>query len=300
MPKTREPHFISIGHLVALACQLEAAAPKVGNVHRGADFDDVTFYDFLVSGQIVGQVLDQGTERSIGQLTLAAVDATQRVVRSNTNLGIILLVVPIAKAIGSLPVGNALSVSDITQTLSALTDRDSQLVYQAIRNARPSGLGTVAQDDIHSEAPPDLLVAMRSAAPHDLIAQQYCNGFQDVFEFVVPKIIEGQRRYGSLAQAIVIAHLAIIADLGDTLILRKTDAQTEGHARYLAQLAIQAAERDEREDFWERSAELDFWMRSDGRRRNPGTSADLIAAGLAVGLYNQQLELNFQWKTNER
>jgi triphosphoribosyl-dephospho-CoA synthase len=65
-------------------------------------------------------------------------------------------------------------------------------------------------------------------------------------------------------------------------------------------LAIQAAERDELEDFWERSAELDFWMRSDGRRRNPGTSADLIAAGLAVGLYNQQLELNFQWKTNER
>jgi triphosphoribosyl-dephospho-CoA synthase len=30
--------------------------------------------------------------------------------------------------------------------------------------------------------------------------------------------------------------------------------------------------------------ELDFWLRSDGHRRNPGTTADLIAAGLFVGL----------------
>ncbi len=32
--------FRSLGHAAALACTLEAAAPKVGNVHRGADFGD--------------------------------------------------------------------------------------------------------------------------------------------------------------------------------------------------------------------------------------------------------------------
>ena len=31
-------------------------------------------------------------------------------------------------------------------------------------------------------------------------------------------------------------------------------------------------------------ADLDFWLRSDGHRRNPGTTADLMAAGLFVGL----------------
>jgi triphosphoribosyl-dephospho-CoA synthase len=31
-------------------------------------------------------------------------------------------------------------------------------------------------------------------------------------------------------------------------------------------------------------ADLDFWLRADGHRRNPGTTADLIAAGLFVAL----------------
>ena len=34
----------------ALACLLEATAPKPGNVHRGADFADVTYPEFVVSG----------------------------------------------------------------------------------------------------------------------------------------------------------------------------------------------------------------------------------------------------------
>ena len=41
--------------------------------------------------------------------------------------------------------------------------------------------------------------------------------------------------------------------------------------------------------FWQLVAELDFWLRSDGHRRNPGTTADLIAATLFVALYNGTL-----------
>ena len=34
------------------------------------------------------------------------------------------------------------------------------------------------------------------------------------------------------------------------------------------------------EDYQRGLSDLDFWLRSDGHRRNPGTTADLIAAGL--------------------
>ena len=51
-----------IAQYVTLACLLEATAPKPGNVHRGADFDDLTFADFLVSGVTIGPILAQGTE----------------------------------------------------------------------------------------------------------------------------------------------------------------------------------------------------------------------------------------------
>lgn len=35
---------LTIGQLATWACLLEIAAPKVGNVHRTADFADMTFW----------------------------------------------------------------------------------------------------------------------------------------------------------------------------------------------------------------------------------------------------------------
>ncbi|NOY30593.1 MAG: triphosphoribosyl-dephospho-CoA synthetase, partial [Planctomycetes bacterium] len=42
--------------------------------------------------------------------------------------------------------------------------------------------------------------------------------------------------------------------------------------------------------YHEACQELDFWLRADGHRRNPGTTADLIAAGLFVLLRDQRLD----------
>ncbi|MEE3219413.1 MAG: triphosphoribosyl-dephospho-CoA synthase, partial [Planctomycetota bacterium] len=39
----------SIGQCATLACLWEVTIPKPGNVHRGADFEDLTFADFLAS-----------------------------------------------------------------------------------------------------------------------------------------------------------------------------------------------------------------------------------------------------------
>lgn len=48
-----------------------------------------------------------------------------------------------------------------------------------------------------------------------------------------------------------------------------------------AEQVLQAAELGE-EAFHESLADFDFWLRSDGHRRNPGTTADLLAAALFV------------------
>jgi triphosphoribosyl-dephospho-CoA synthase len=37
-------------------------------------------------------------------------------------------------------------------------------------------------------------------------------------------------------------------------------------------------------------ADLDFWLRGDHHRRNPGTTADLIAAGLFAALRDGIIE----------
>ena len=41
------------GVQATLACLWEATAPKPGNVYRGADFDDLTYADFITSAAVI-------------------------------------------------------------------------------------------------------------------------------------------------------------------------------------------------------------------------------------------------------
>ena len=49
-------------------------------------------------------------------------------------------------------------------------------------------------------------------------------------------------------------------------------------------------------DFWSAAGDLDFWLRSDGHRRNPGTTADLIAAGLFCLLRDGIISFPLKWQ----
>ena len=81
-----------------LACLLEASAPKPGNVSPGRHFADARYEDFLASAVAIGEPLAGAGMRSLGATVRLAVEATARWTRSNTNLGIVLLLVPIARA----------------------------------------------------------------------------------------------------------------------------------------------------------------------------------------------------------
>src|SRR5690606_24111639 len=94
----------SIGDCASLACLWEAMPPKAGNVHRGADFADMSFTDFAVSAVAIRPTFERAADCSVGQLVLAAVTATRRLVPVNTNLGLLLLLAPLAKAaVGGSP-----------------------------------------------------------------------------------------------------------------------------------------------------------------------------------------------------
>ncbi len=276
---------LSISRLVTLACLAEVSASKPGNVHRGADFADTTFHDFQNSAVILGQAIeDKAATGRLGETILHAVKLNQQFVGLNTNLGMILLLCPLAQAAMS-STGGDLKVSDLAKVLRALTEDDSKDVFEAIRLAKPGGLGSTSKHDVSNEAPASLLEAMDLAKDRDLIARQYVTDFEIVFGRVVDALLEGHERFGSLNEAIVFAHVKQMAEVADSLIERKCGAEVAEHSRFLAERALQAA------DFWEGVSELDFWCRSDGNRRNPGTTADLICAGLFVCFANGRMVL---------
>ncbi len=289
------------GRIATLACLLEVAAPKPGNVHRGADFEDATFEDFLASSVVLGQQIDEFSSEPLGDTVRAAVERTRIVTATNTNLGMILLIVPLAKAIRR---GERLDRDSVKKYLQSATPEDSTQIFAAIRAAKPGGLGTVPELDVadRSAAGCDLLGAMRHAAERDLVARQYTNGFAEVFDVGVPLLQEGQARLPTLRQSIVYAHVSLMARFPDSLIARKCGNDTALYAQMLAAKALEqlanektAGTADESlESFWSSIGELDFWLRSDGHRRNPGTTADLVAASLFVAIHNGILKPPFK------
>jgi triphosphoribosyl-dephospho-CoA synthase len=86
-----------------LACLLEATAPKPGNVSPGRRFDDIAYEHFLASAAAIGGPLSGAGGRPLGATVRLAVEATARWTRSNTNLGIVLLLTPLARAAHALP-----------------------------------------------------------------------------------------------------------------------------------------------------------------------------------------------------
>ncbi len=89
---------LTIGQCATLACLLEATAPKPGNVHRGADFEDLTYPDWC---QRDCDRADHRTRDGVfarRERFSPRCKATQQVVSSNSNLGMILLMAPLAAA----------------------------------------------------------------------------------------------------------------------------------------------------------------------------------------------------------
>lgn len=280
------PPSLTIGQCATLACLLEASAPKVGNVHRGADFDNLTFHDFAISAVVIGPALESAAKVGVGRAVLDAISATRQAVGTNTNLGMILLLAPLA----AIPRSQAITGEQVSAVLEGLTPEDCRLVYEAIGLAQPGGLGKVKSMDVADTPPANLLAAMRSAADRDLIARQYADNFTLVLEGVTPALIGGRDRGWSLTEAIIHTHVALLAEHRDSLILRKCGAKTATQASAMAAQVLEFGGPGN-EDYYAALADFDFWLRADGNRRNPGTTADLIAAGLFVGLRERRLGL---------
>ncbi|MDP6719455.1 MAG: triphosphoribosyl-dephospho-CoA synthase, partial [Pirellulaceae bacterium] len=139
----RIPADLSVGQCATLACLLEVIATKPGNVHRAADFEDLGLLDFAVSSAAIEPAIALAHQQGVGAAVLQATRATQDLVQSNTNLGTILLLAPLAAVSAEMPL-----VEGLPGVLANLQPADAAAVYEAIRLASPGGLGKVDEMDV--------------------------------------------------------------------------------------------------------------------------------------------------------
>jgi triphosphoribosyl-dephospho-CoA synthase len=264
------------------ACLLEASAPKPGNVSPGRERPGLTYRDVVVSAEILGQTFRRGAGRwRVGRLVHETIAASRAQVGTNTHLGIVLLLAPLAKA--ALRRGKEDLRGRLRRVLDDLDRDDARRAYAAIRMARPGGLGRVPRQDVRRPPSVTLLEAMRLAAARDAVAREYATGYETTFTIGAPAIDRARRSGARLRQAIVVAFLEILAARPDTLVERRHGRSAARRVSREAAKALEAGGplRPEGRRLLER---LDRRLRRATPAINPGASADVVAASLFVWL----------------
>jgi triphosphoribosyl-dephospho-CoA synthase len=275
-----------------LACLLEASAPKPGNVCPGRPFGDACYEDFLASAVAIGAPLAGAGTRRLGVTILHAIEATARWTRSNTNLGIVLLLAPLARAAlcaAEAGGGEALRAA-LRGVLAETNIDDARDVYAAIRLAAPGGLGQAVEQDVRNDPTVTLVDAMRLAAERDGIAREYADSFETTFEIGAPALQRARADGLGWGEAVVETFLTLLAAGPDTHIARRGGAALAAHASRLAAAAL--AEGGVRSAAGQRAIdEMDRALRDERHHGNPGTTADLTAASIFVVLLSRSVRL---------
>jgi triphosphoribosyl-dephospho-CoA synthase len=296
---------------IQLALLLEVSAyPKPGNVHRTRDFEDTRYEDFLASAVAVSAPLREASRRgcfvSAGKIGIADVrvgSIVKSAVRrmnswqsgGNTILGSILLLVPVAVAAGAVMYHNHMTPARVRARLTSIirhtTPLDAVEVYDAIRLAKPGGMGRIGCFDVtdrHSrraivEQRKTLLDIFNLSSQWDSIAYEWAKGYPITFELGYPYFIHQLKKTDDIRIATVHTFLNILSKVPDTLIARRVGTTKSREISSKSKLALAAGglltEKGRR-----MIEELDCSLRTPKHELNPGTTADLTASTLAVAM----------------
>lgn len=256
---------------VLRACELDVQALKPGNVSLAAPGHGMSAADFLASAKAIAEPIT-APGISLGERIYVAIEATQRVVSCNTNLGIVLLLAPLIQATESAR--EEPLQARTTKILDRLTVTDADWAYRAIRLAKPGGMGEGVNHDVAKPVQITLLQAMQEAADRDQIARLYSTGFRDLFQRKVDVWRNAMDRWKSPASAATAVFLETLAREPDSLIARKFGIEMAKQVSEDAKSAWQSfgTDKDSHEELWAWDADL------KARKINPGTTADITVA----------------------
>ncbi|MCI5737312.1 MAG: triphosphoribosyl-dephospho-CoA synthase [Methanobrevibacter ruminantium] len=285
-----------IAKLAQIASVLEVSGwPKPGNVHRTRNYDDMVFQDFAISAVVIGDTMeavasqakeiDDLSEAELGRYIFQAVDETNRWIETNTNLGIMMMCIPIAAA-ASISNGFDEIQENVGRLMDATTVEDAVNLYDAINVADAGGMGDQDEFDVMSEKAKDELRAnnqtmfdvLEISAGWDRLANELTNKMPVCFEIGYPcysSFWKTSDDVDVINKATVLTFMTILSQIPDTLISRKYGDEV---AEDVSQKASDILEFKDDDSFVEKLFELDAYL--DENKLNPGTTADLTAASI--------------------
>ncbi|MFA9427007.1 triphosphoribosyl-dephospho-CoA synthase [Natronorubrum sp. A-ect3] len=272
-----------------LALLLEVAGtPKPGNVDRHRDLEELRFEHFLAGTVGARDGLELAENGSaIGPAFERAIEGMAAQGGGNTQFGALLLLVPLVRA-----ARNECSQPIVEAVCEETTVADAASFYRAFDHVDvfvdepPTDMEPL---DVRrgSDAIPaledrglTLFDVMGHSVPGDDVAREWLTGFERSFT-AAERLADAD---GPLTNRAANVFLTLLADRPDTLIANR---RGEAVAQEVTERAGELVERDALET--DRDAVEAFADELVERGVNPGTTADITAAGLFIALEHEAI-----------
>jgi triphosphoribosyl-dephospho-CoA synthase len=298
-----------ISQCLELAMLLEVSANKPGNVTFAKGFKGTRIEHFLASAVAASPWFEEAANRGLAVLEnkisgndvgigkiikecAADINVWQK--GGNTLLGTVMLLAPMAVAAGMVQTGANFSFDlsrlreNLKLVVESTTAEDAVYLYEAIDVAKPSGLNEASDLDVNDPASKarilkenvSLFEVFKIAAGYDDICSEWVRNYPITFDLAYP-YLTAQLERGDLNMAVVHTFLKILSKHPDTFIARKVGVEKARQVSSDAQMALELGGLNTSEGR-KSILELDRRLRKSRNRLNPGTTADLTAAALAL------------------
>lgn len=298
-----------IAKCLELAILLEVSADKPGNVNFVVGFEGTRVEHFLASAVAAREAFEEAANRgiaisrnnlkiedaSVGALIRAcAADVAAWQKGGNTLIGTIMLFVPLAVAAGMTPMhdGGGFDLAELRRKLKLVvestTPQDAVYLYEAIEIAKPSGLNGAPDFDVRDPKSKERLLkeqvslfkVFQIAAGYDDICSEWVNNYQITFDLAYPYLMQ-QLESKNLNTAIIHTFLKVLSERPDTFIARKVGVEKAREISRDAQRILSLGGLTT-ESGRQSIIAFDKKLRNADSLYNPGTTADLTAAALAL------------------
>jgi triphosphoribosyl-dephospho-CoA synthase len=311
MPTCEKAKHIS--KCLELAILLEVSTHKPGNVNFVVGFEGTRVEHFLASAVAAAPSFEEAARRGIavsnGKLALnkvglgqlirdcvADIDAWQK--GGNTLIGTVMLFIPMAVAAGMTPFKDnkeydEIDIRELKKNIKLVveetTPQDAVRVYDSISIAKPSGLNGSPDLDVKDSKSKERLLkenvslyqVFKIAASYDDVCSEFVNNYPTTFDMAFPYLMEQLLSKG-MTTAIVNTFLKILAEHPDTFIARKVGVENAYKISLDAKQILQEGGGVATPKGKELTMLLDKKLREYGNNYNPGTTADITAATIAL------------------
>ncbi len=275
-----------IARCAQLAMILEVSAtPKPGNIDRDHNYSDTRFEHFLASAVGVYPILEKAAASKYGIGLLihnSVMESCKWQSGGNTHFGAFILLIPLVMAGGRCENKSCLK-EQVQKIVRETTIDDAVEFYLAFSKAKVKvkpvdDLDLSDTDSIEKIKAEGLTLfdMMEISGSYDMIAGEWVNGFEKTFECAA-LIQDKIKKYG-INEAVVLTFMELLSRNKDTFIVTKFDIKK---AEEVSIRARNILHKDM--NIINEIRKFDEELLNEGV--NPGSTADIIIAGLFVSLF---------------